>query len=333
MGSTRTTSTPTKRGAPSASTGAQTASAKRKRTTAQELSAAPVSPRSARRKGNAAMAASGRVDLIDLTDESSPVYTSPRKRATTGSSYLEEVTERRARRFRNHPPNSFIQKLMRATTQRMFVVGQTRTGTDTVPEGKFDMVGTTGNIYRVTIGKVPSCSCPDASKRSDLCKHIIYVLVNVLKAPEHLQYQLAFLSSELREIFQGAPSSSKEDASAEDTAGKRKPVEGDCPICFMEFDPKTEEIVWCKAACGNNVHKVCFRRWAMTQRANGVRCVYCRSDWQADEKGLELATLLQHGRVNDDGYVNVADQLGISGERDYSTYYQPWARRRYYSYG
>lgn len=116
------------------------------------------------------------------------------------------------------------------------------------------------------------------------------VLVNVLKAPEHLQYQLAFLSSvsrpttsrgswsdrlkELREIFQGAPSSSQENASAEDTSGKRKPIEGDCPICFMEFDPKTEEIVWCKAACGNNVHKVCFQRWAMTQRANGVRCVY-----------------------------------------------------------
>ncbi|KAL1872219.1 hypothetical protein Plec18167_006822 [Paecilomyces lecythidis] len=297
------------------SAGAQTASSKRKRATAQELSAAPISPRSTKRKRNTAAVASGSVNVVDLTDESVPASISPRKKSKSSSSYLEEITERRARRFRTHPPNSFVEKLMRATTQRMYVVGQTRSGTDAVPEGKFDIVGTTGNIYRVGIGKEPSCSCPDARKRSDLCKHIIYVLVNVLKAPEHLQYQLAFLSSELREIFQGAPSSSKDSASTEDTAGKRKPVEGDCPICFMEFDPNTEEIVWCKAACGNNVHKVCFQRWATTQRQSGVRCVYCRSDWQADEKGLELSSLLQHGRVNDEGYVNVADQLGMSGER------------------
>lgn len=80
---------------------------------------------------------------------------------------------------------------------------------------------------------------------------------------------------ELREIFQRVPISPKDNASTDDTSGKRKPVEGDCPICFMEFDPKTEDIVWCKTACGNNVHKTCFQRWAATQRTNGgVRCVY-----------------------------------------------------------
>lgn len=42
----------------------------------------------------------------------------------------------------------------------------------------------------------------------------------------------------------------------------------------MEFEPDKEDIVWCKAACGNNIHKVCFDKWAATQRAQGVRCVY-----------------------------------------------------------
>jgi hypothetical protein len=30
---------------------------------------------------------------------------------------------------------------------------------------------------------------------------------------------------------------------------------------------------------------------------------------------------------NEDGYVNVAGQLGLSGERDYSTYNQYWVRQ------
>lgn len=41
----------------------------------------------------------------------------------------------------------------------------------------------------------------------------------------------------------------------------------------MEFEPEKEEIVWCRAACGNNIHKTCFQQWAFTQRAQGVRCV------------------------------------------------------------
>jgi hypothetical protein len=111
----------------------------------------------------------------------------------------------------------------------MFVVGQTVSGTDVVPELNFDIVGSTGNIYKTTVGKVPTCNCPDARKGNQ-CKHICYgklslfqqlyasmdysflllllslaslylslmanaVLVKVLKAPSHLQYQLAFLSS------------------------------------------------------------------------------------------------------------------------------------------
>lgn len=90
------------------------------------------------------------------------------------------------------------------------------------PEMEFDMAGTTGNVYKVIIGKVPFCSCPDSLKGNQ-CKHICYgtyntplilsllylaivmsiitdstsyqVLVNALKAPAHLQYQLAFLST------------------------------------------------------------------------------------------------------------------------------------------
>ena len=58
----------------------------------------------------------------------------------------------------------------------MFVVGRTRGGTEETPEEVVEMAGTTGNIYAVTIGLVPSCTCPD-NRKGNQCKHIVYVLL------------------------------------------------------------------------------------------------------------------------------------------------------------
>jgi len=35
------------------------------------------------------------------------------------------------------------------------------------------------------------------------------------------------------------------------------------------------------------------------------------------------------GKKNAEGYVNVASELGISGQRDMSFYHQPWANRQF----
>ncbi|KAL4809114.1 hypothetical protein BDV18DRAFT_94740 [Aspergillus unguis] len=263
--------------------------------------------------------------------ESSMKPKAPKSKKSTGPS-----AEKRLRRFRQSAPVSYRERLQRAVTQRMFVVNQTVTDTDGILELEFDIVGSTGNIYKTTIGKVPTCNCPDSLKGNQ-CKHICYVLVKVLKAPAHLQYQLAFLSNEIREIYEKSPLRDvKDKAEDHDTEGKRKPIEGDCPICFMEFEPG-EDIVWCRAACGNNIHKACFQQWAATKHHQGVRCVYCRSPWQnqdADGKpDVDLKELLRQGRIGADGYVNVANQMGLSGERDYSTYHRYWVRRQSYSSG
>ncbi len=163
------------------------------------------------------------------------------------------------------------------------------------------MAGTTGNIYSITINQVPSCTCPD-NQKGNQCKHIVYVsptppsnppsnpptspqltpplhpqvLHNVLKAPPHLQYQLALLAPELRSIFASAPTptSSTSASASPDTPSNRKEISGDCPICFTEFEPESEEIVWCKAACGNNIHRTCFEQWAKSQAGKEIRCVY-----------------------------------------------------------
>jgi hypothetical protein len=57
---------------------------------------------------------------------------------------------------------------------------------------------------------------------------------------------------------------------------KRKPIEGDCPVCYMEFEPDKERIVYCKAACGNHIHAQCLRIWIAYGEAT---CPYCRGGW------------------------------------------------------
>lgn len=61
----------------------------------------------------------------------------------------------------------------------MFVVDRDRGGTDEAPEETIEMAGTTGNIYRVNISLVPSCTCPD-HKKGNQCKHIVYVYAVLL---------------------------------------------------------------------------------------------------------------------------------------------------------
>ncbi|TQN66683.1 E3 ubiquitin-protein ligase Zswim2, partial [Colletotrichum shisoi] len=233
--------------------------------------------------------------------------------ATTG--------EKRLRRFRPKPPQSFHDVYHRATTQRFYVLERRRCGTDYAPEEEVELTGSTGNVYTVHIGQVPSCSCPHSLKGNQ-CKHWLYVMSRVLRAKYEHTYQLALVPSELREIFANAPPI---DAPADGSQDKnRKPIDGDCPICFCEFEAESKEtIVWCRAACGQNIHKECFETWAATKRRGGggggdVTCPFCRSVWQGDEKMVK--DIKKGGKVTREGYVNVADQLGISTQRDYSTY-------------
>lgn len=234
-------------------------------------------------------------------------------------------------RFRERPPASFDAIYERATTQRFFVLSRIRSSTDGCPEEHLEITGSTGNIYNVHIARQPTCDCPH-SRAGNQCKHVTFVLSRVLRAKYEYVYQLALLSDELREIFRTAPAPVGDQASSGVTNKNRKPIEGDCPICFEEMKegPGNEKLVWCKAACGQNIHRQCFNTWAKTKRQNAgpsakVPCPYCRSTFEIDDTEVNLASIKKTGTVGEDGYVNVADQLGISSARDHSSYSRFWS--------
>lgn len=237
--------------------------------------------------------------------------------------------EKRLRRFRPKPPQSFDEVYQRALTQRFYVLSRKYRGTPEFPEEVVKLTGSTGNIYKVTVAQEPRCNCPHG-EAGNQCKHQLFVLSRVLRAKFEYVYQLALLSTELQEIFANAPPIAGENGlEGSDSDKKRKSLEGDCPICFCEMEEKGEAIVWCRAACGQNIHKACFNTWASTKRQQGganatVTCPYCRSTWEeGEDKVQEVST--KKGRRNSDGYINVADQLGISPVRDTSSYSRWWS--------
>ncbi|KID78901.1 Mitogen-activated protein kinase kinase kinase 1 [Metarhizium brunneum] len=248
----------------------------------------------------------------------------PRRKRKAPEDGSSPPTEKRLRAHRSHPPLAFHNVHDRALSQRFYVLERTPSGTDECPEEIFKMTGSTGNIYTVHIKQQPTCDCPHALKGNQ-CKHVIYILSRVLQAPYELVYQLALLSTELRSIFAKAPSRSP---ARESESGKRKDIEGECPICFCAFDTKSpESIVWCKAACGQNIHQDCFKMWAKTKTGD-VTCPFCRSKWETDS-GL-VPKVATDGGMSSEGYINVADQLGINPHRDSSSYYSGWSQ---YGYG
>jgi hypothetical protein len=93
----------------------------------------------------------------------------------------EKDEEKRLKRFRQKPPQSYLERLSRVRSQRMFLIDRNRSmsGDGMNEEEVFDIAGSTGNIYQVRVGRVPSCSCPDAGKGNQ-CKHIIYVSISLL---------------------------------------------------------------------------------------------------------------------------------------------------------
>jgi hypothetical protein len=241
-----------------------------------------------------------------------------------------------------------VDRIRRAVTQRLYLMDEKDNSVPDSLARVYTVLGSTGNVYDVTVQKFPNCTCPDA-ERGNLCKHILFVFLKVLRLDRHspLIYQTALLQSELQDMFEaadrhaaqraavmasentiraykatmGVQDDKEEKGKEEEEAATAAPVqieEGtECPICYEDIKPD-----------GSEPLEDCFLRWSQQSRQKGLQitCVFCRSEWKVDSaSGKDPKS-----RIGREGYLNFADEQGMSGRRQYEGHW--WQRRYGYRY-
>ncbi|KAH9064114.1 hypothetical protein EDB87DRAFT_1374111 [Lactarius vividus] len=245
------------------------------------------------------------------------------------------LPEKRSAIFKKSCPKNILDRVARVMSQRFFMIDRRREGNELREE--FKVLGTTGNVYTVIIGKLPSCDCPDAS-RGNHCKHILFIYLKVLQVPQSsgLWYQKALLTNELESIFTNAPlapgvlahdsvrsayaSATGKNQTAESSfTNKRVPgPEDSCPICYESMYGESEgRLIFCEQ-CGNALHSECFEQWRRS--AANLTCVWCRVKWNKGNIN-ESSAGTSSGR-----YVNLGGVAGLSSKRGTSSYHRNWRR-------
>ncbi|KAI9281603.1 hypothetical protein BY458DRAFT_499080 [Sporodiniella umbellata] len=238
-------------------------------------------------------------------------------------------------------------RVQRALEQKMFVLSRETDGSIE----RFEVVGSIGNNYTVTIGGRMKCTCVDHSLRRNFCKHILMVLLRVYRLPyQSAMFQKLSTKKEdrlnARSLCQPVdpsilvPDETKErilkimrgDTPEFSTQTERRPLAtSDCPVCFEPFEQaEIDTIDYCQL-CGNNIHQACFAMWAST-KGNPPTCVYCRSEWVTKESLKKKKVQLDSAHNIEYNYPNFAQELGLSTKRDTSTYQSTgsYSRRPYW---
>ena len=91
-----------------------------------------------------------------------------------------------------------------------------------------------------------------------------------------------------------APAASPSTPCSQPHRVRRKPVTEDCAVC-LEPICCLDEAVWCRAQCGQNIHRECFAEWRRQSlrqaretsmdegeedRLDAVKCMFCRATWK-----------------------------------------------------
>jgi Ring finger domain len=168
-----------------------------------------------------------------------------------------------------------------------------------------------GKIFKVTISNPHTCSCSSCST-SNLCVHLVFVLLKVLKVPQNhpLSHQTSLTDSEITLVLSGScggvPGGPKSTAASRrqlTNNGSKKPDEGmglnedgyvhrqeldedgciQCPICQDDMS-KDQALTWCRKGCGNNIHAKCMQNYSQYKISNkeAAGCPLCRVDWALD---------------------------------------------------
>lgn len=156
-------------------------------------------------------------------------------------------------------------------------------------ERNYMIMGSTGNVYKVTIKEIPECTCPDFQTRNRRCKHIYFVLIRIMKTTN--EDKDIYTNLELELMFTNIPTITnnliigdnskkkyeqlKNELGNNTTEIEKKGLDDVCPVCLDDLTDGNE-LDFCKYSCGRSIHKLCFSMWC---KKNTAKCVYCNSDW------------------------------------------------------
>ncbi len=145
----------------------------------------------------------------------------------------------------------------------------------------FKIVGSTGNIYDVTISDKIFCTCPDNKYKKNRCKHIYFVIKKILKFDD--VEKNIFTIDEINNIINKndytntiiIPKMVKTKYELMknniDEFPQIELIEDLCPICLDNIT-NGEEIIYCKYNCGKGVHKDCLEHM---KNINTQKCMFC----------------------------------------------------------
>lgn len=166
-------------------------------------------------------------------------------------------------------------RIERALSQRLHVLRRSEDSSD------FTIQGSTGAYYNVQLDYEKgfcTCNCPDAVIRGQRCKHILFVLLKVLRlATNHVLYRnLGYIRDDLDRALRDVVGNRERPSNAAPAVDRRPFAGVDCGICFDEMDADDKEnLVYCERGCGQHVHGACMQKWLLREQT----CVYCRCQW------------------------------------------------------
>jgi len=172
------------------------------------------------------------------------------------------------------------QRKQRGATQKLFLVETLEQKNDN--ERQYVIMGSTGNVYTVTISCTPTCTCPDYKTRYNRCKHIFFVLLRIMKVkdPDKNKYT----DIEIKNMFDNIPeitnalcvNNSIKDKYIQVKEGGKGQIRDDdvCPICLDDIKSENNEPFDSCNICRKCVHTDCFNMW---KKKNTSVCLFCRN--------------------------------------------------------
>jgi hypothetical protein len=169
-------------------------------------------------------------------------------------------------------------------------------------ERKYEVMGTTGNVYTVSILNTPTCTCPDYVSRNKRCKHIYFVLTRIMKVKSSQEDIEEYSDGDLEDMFENIPQITENlriDANrlakfrilkknGNNEVEKRElDDESMCPICLTELCDCDEELIYCRYSCGYSLHKQCFDMYNSKQHGQ-FKCIFCQKPWELGIEGRYL---------------------------------------------